>query len=478
MSILDYRTELQKIINLSAENFFIDPEEREINHKTVEHWPTTLLALSYVLDKNALIIGEPGFGKTTAVKVLSSLLGGYPYDLYSAAQIQGHPDQTFETMIARLDFSKLKDKESVIWLTSAYLPVRVIDEISRLTSGKQDEILDPLQSGRFNYLNATFYMGETPFYATTNNPDDGNHVLILPIRDRFSSHLELGFIGATYKSAIDVARENRDTLLCDPELTTQILDIVNNPGYDVPQRLRLIDAQRKGFIQKLESEEVGAKMFSAGDKKDLQRRIRAVKLSEQAMIFEQMIDAEMNYSPLYGRKRSNDPMDKSNHAQKLASSKIRNALSPRGMIDSLILYAQGLAYMLGEEKVEKYHLQAIAPHALGHRLDFDDDFTAQFTDKKRPGIYGQTKEMYLASELVKQVDLNYTGTSGQGGCKQIIDLLAAAFKTPERLSAAHREKLEEILRDDNLLDHPLVKEYARRLKAAGLRKRLQRTAGG
>lgn len=470
----NYRAELGRTIDFIGECYFYDPERKTIGDTEISRWNTTLLALSYVMDKNALIVGEPGFAKTTGAKVIASSMSGYPFDLYEAAQIQGHPDQTYETMLARLDFAKLKDRESVIWLLSAYLPLRIIDEVNCLSAGKQKELLNALETGRFNYLNSTFYIGRTSFFATANHPDDGNHVLTSALRDRFRIHAEAGHLGATYRQDIKRCRKNIDADLRDEEVTTAIIDIINDPERTVQQRLQDIEKARGGFLKKLtQSEDSEVSVFGAEDRKAIQKQIYAVPLSSEAEIFLQMIDDELNWTPTYGRKRSNDPVDASNHAKKLASTKIKNGTSPRGIIDGLEEYAQALVWLTGgikvESKVEKVHLQAVVPHCLGHRLDFSDDFKKDFEDKQRPGQYGLTREMFLASKLVNGIEENYSGDPDKPGVRGVkggLDLLVAAYKEPQRLTASQQQEVNEMLADPDRLDHPLLREYAKRINEA------------
>ncbi|MBI2669412.1 AAA family ATPase [Candidatus Woesearchaeota archaeon] len=449
-------------IALIGKDFFIDPECRTIGHKEIKHWNTTLLALSYVLDQNALIVGEPGFAKTTAAKVVASVLSGYPFDLYEAAQIQGHPDQTFETMLARLDFSKLTTEERVIWLSGAYLPVCIVDEMNRLPAGKQDELLNIIETGRFTYLNATLYKGKMPFIATANHPDDGNHILIPPMRDRFAIHLEAGYIGATYEEDIERAEENIGELR-DDELTSKIFGIINDKTKDVPEKLTLIEKEREGYVAKLHNDDIGAQVLSEEEKKAVQKAIRDRPLRGEAQVFLQMIDAELNSTPLYGRKRSNDPVDESNHAQDLASTCVKNGTSPRAITWSMKLYAKGLAYLLEDPEVTKDHLMAMVPHALGHRLQCTQDFCAKHEGTKRPGPYGMTAEMYLASRVVGGIEQNY------GKVKADLDLLITEYKMAHRqpvehpLTEAQRARVLELLANPDQVDHPLLKEYIFRM---------------
>ncbi len=452
----NYRKEMSDNIKLIGENLFIDPEGKNIGHKYVPHWNTTLLTLSYALDQNPLIIGEPGFAKTTAAKVIGSVLSGYPFDLYEAAQIQGHPDQTFETMLARPDFSKLSKEESVIWLVSAYLPLRIIDELNRLPGGNQDEILNMLETGRISYLNSTFYTGKTPFIATANNPDDGNHILIPPIKDRFAINVEVGHLGATYEEAIECAERNINELKRS-ELTDKILSIINDKEKSIENRLKSIDSARKEYAAWIESDKIGGHVLDPEKKQAMQQEIYSVELDENANVFLQMLDSELNYTPTNGRKRSNDPVDRSNHATKLASTKAKNAMSPRGIIRGIKRYAQALAYLNNDEKATKDYIVAMIPHALGHRLDFTDDFRSTHESTQRGGEYGMTREMHLATKLGEGVEDNFKNV------KKSLDLLVTAFKDHASLSKAQKQEVEEMLANTDKLDHPLLKEYAKRI---------------
>ncbi|MBI4980396.1 AAA family ATPase [Candidatus Woesearchaeota archaeon] len=461
-----YPEKLITDIALIGENYFIDPEVKVISGKEFLHWNTTLLVLSYVLDANPLIVGEPGFAKTTAAKVIASVMSGLPFDLYEAAQIQGHPDQTFETMIARPDFSKLAREESVIWLLSAYLQVRIIDEINRLPTGKQDELLNALQTGRFNYLNATFFSGRTPFFATANHPDDGNHILIPPIRDRFTISLELGHIGASYRKDIRRAKENIAEL-CQEPLTCSVIGLINDKSISIVDKLKRIQQEQSKFARIIESEPMNGHVFSAEDRINTKQEIWKVPLTSEAEALLQIIDSELNNTYNFGRKRSNDPIDSSNHAFSLASTKTHNAFSPRGALDGLEDYAKALAYLGGVKEVNKDYLVAIAPHILGHRLEFTNDFAKLHNLSKREGMYGCTREMHLSQKLVKEVELNYASVKADLDLLMIYqkekkgDLVKAELKLTEAL----RARAEELMQNSDLVDHPLLKEYIGRLNS-------------
>ena len=90
----------------------------------------------------ALIIGEPGLGKTTSVEYVGALLYRIPLGTIWKGEVSGHPEQTEEKIVGRPDLGKLNlGKEVVVWSHFALLPVKIVDEINRLPETKQSMIL-------------------------------------------------------------------------------------------------------------------------------------------------------------------------------------------------------------------------------------------------------------------------------------------------------------------------------------------------
>ena len=64
----------------------------------------------------ALIIGEPGLGKTTSVEYIGALLHRIPLGTIWRGEVSGHPEQTEEKIIGRPDLGKLNmGEEAVVW---------------------------------------------------------------------------------------------------------------------------------------------------------------------------------------------------------------------------------------------------------------------------------------------------------------------------------------------------------------------------
>lgn len=445
-------------IDQIGEYFFIDPSTKNINGEEIDNFNLHLQTLSYLLDKNSMILGEPGFGKTTSAKVLSSTLSGYPFDVYETAQIQGHPEQTVEKWMARPDYGSLFDKqEKVIWQMAAYFPTIIVDELNRLPAGKQDELLNPIETGRFTYMNDSIFTGKKPFYATANHPDDGNHIIIPPLADRFDICLETGHIGAINRSKIGDCKDNISRELVNYDLSKDIIDVINNKSISYQDQLKRIDDLRKNYkshIEDILSENQKFKVLNQEERAKIKEDIRSMPMSNESEIFLQTIDSELNNTKTYGGKRSNDPIDDSNHAKNLASTRVMSAGSPRALM-AIEDFSKGLSYLLGEEEVSKGVVQAITPYATHHRLNFTEDYRSEHQTKSRNEMF----TLYLARDLVGKIDENYRNSVVPN-----LDLILTANKNPEKLNKNHKKQLEDLINNIDKIDHPLIKEYALKFK--------------
>ena len=97
-----------------------------------EEFNSTLLftLLTALTGGKALIIGEPGLGKTTAAEYVGSLLYQLPVGTVWASEVGGHPEQTEEKIIGRPDLGKLNQgQEEVVWSHFVQLPVKIVEPI-------------------------------------------------------------------------------------------------------------------------------------------------------------------------------------------------------------------------------------------------------------------------------------------------------------------------------------------------------------
>ncbi|HII15421.1 MAG TPA: AAA domain-containing protein [Nanoarchaeota archaeon] len=447
-----------------GEHILVDYSQKKIGTTVLPYFNVSMLTFAYALNSNVLLIGEPGFGKTTAAKVMGAAYGGYPFDLFESAQMQGHPEQTVESLVGRLDFSRLAKEEKVIWQLGLYLPLIILDEINRLPGGKQDVLLNGVDTGRFSYLNDTFFQEKMPFFATANNPDDGNHIIIPPMADRFAMSMEMGDQGPYALAKIGNARRNIREYLCDRELTGKILSILNDNATEVPEKVKELSAIRKKFREKL-SNPKGAElqMLVEDEMAHLRGAIAEVPFSAEAHVFLQCIYTELNYGGKRGRKRSCDSQTEDTHTKSLACSCTKNAFSPRGY-DALEKFSQAIALYMGSPSVEKEHIRAIAPYVLQHRMIFTEDFASQHEDKDivpagEAYYNAPTFAGYLSDQLVGIVDTNYMKS-----VHDEIALVKDMLLHPERLTDKQRKEAEAKFGKPDKQDHPLLKALIYELK--------------
>lgn len=440
--------------NLS-ENYFIDSTHLSIDqHPSIKAWNTHLMLLAYALKDNILVMGEPGFGKTTLSKLISAVGSSLPFDLYETAQLQGHPEQTKEELYARPDFGQLSQgKEKVIWQLGMYLPSVVIDEINRLPQGKQSALLNWMQTSRATYLNDTFYTGELPFFATANHPDDGNHVIIPPLADRFAVSTEIGYPGCYSMDDIETKISNFDKL-ADKNITQAVLDIVNKDG-EKYSKIKQIKEQRDKFAKKLQGLNL---LISEKELSDVVNLISKVGFSDEAITFTDQIKEELNYAGKRGPKRSSEAPDASdNHLVNIASNKTKNAASYRS-IEALKTYSKAVALLSGSNEVQIAHVDAVAPYVFAHRLEFTEDFRAapEVQGDRRgnePWHLASSEPAWLVRKMMDGVRKNYKDI-----IKPYTDLLFDRYKGKD-LTAAQQKKIEEMKQDAKIIDHPLIRSF-------------------
>lgn len=453
------KTPLDKLrhnIRTLSENYLLDLTTLPISdgeQTVIDAWNLTAMMLAYASKSNALLIGEPGWGKTTSSALVGCASTGLPLDLYRSTLVKGHPNQFEEKMTARPDFGKMHEgKESVVWQKAVYFPVVTLDEFNRLKEGIQSQLLDEIETGRFSYMNDHFYLGPKSFFATANHSDGGNFDITPPNLDRFHLSLEFGYPGALYNNFIHTFRDNQ-RILEDGEKTSAILKIIQENGKPVEGKMDDI-AQAKQDPSSF-TKKTGLEVLSEEEYEDLDSEIQKMEVDHDADLFWMCITSELNTTGKYGIKRRADPLDEDTHGKELASYKTNNGLSPRGFNESLLHFAKAIALYTGAKKVSKAHIQAIAPYALGHRLEFTQDFESSETLPSR----NCTKEHHLARVLVNGISEKFeTRKNDLYALHQYATAMSEG--KPHQLSKGHEERVEGMVQNPNKVDYPLMREYA------------------
>ncbi len=436
---------LVRNVEIVAQRYFVDPSDE----MGIPHFKLAVMALGYVLGANTLLTGEPGFGKTSAAKAMSAVLAGLPYDLFEACQIEGHPDQTHATLIGRPDFHKLHTEgEATIWNLAVYLPAVIADEINRLPEGKQDILLTAVDIGRWNSpLGHTIFRGKRPFFATANYKDSGNHLLIPAMLDRFDISLEIGYTGPFHREQIEEAKRLRELELCNPIMTNDIMKLLGGKDVSDEVKFKELEGYRLKFSARLK--ERGIWPLSDEELQKMRDYVLGLRLNQEAMIFLDSLEAEMNFSPLYGLKRRSDPVDASTHGKSLASGNVKNSMSPRPSL-AIERYAKAVAYLAGRHEAGKEDVFCVAKYVLAHRLEPTEDFKAQFAERTRQT--GGPESLELALQLLKGVEANYAEVHTTIA---LLDNYHRGILRGEQLKEAEAVLQTPIDR----IDHPLIRHY-------------------
>ncbi len=376
------RDKIRRAINEIADRYHFTSIDGELNGK---HFPNNLvfMSLSYLLDRNHLLIGDPGWGKTTAAQILASRFSGTPFDLYESLTVEGHPGLFTEKWKARPHYGELtKGKERVIWQGGFGLDAFIVDEINRVSNDVQDEMLEGIRTGRWTYMNDVLYEGKKPTFLTMNDRDDGNGEIIPPLKDRIDIVTEERAESPLndYASADERVR----TDLANPEVTTQAVETLRRLDFGAFKDV--IRKNRRGDY--LTSEE----------KRATQREIRALPFTNDANYFLWTLASEINYSQKYGTKRARDAISDDDHDKKYAGVHVRNSFSARPQMAART-YGQGLAWILGDREVDLGHIRYMLPFVSAHKLCFHNDFRDKHGNDHRV----EYEDLHLARELIEQV---------------------------------------------------------------------------
>lgn len=428
----DPRGKVYAALKETVQKYHFAPLEEGPNGRML-HRNVVLMALTYLLDRNHLLVGEPGWGKTTGAKIIVAKLSGTPYDTYDAVEIRGNPQKYEEKIVGRPDYGKLaQGKEDVIWQGSFGLDALIVDEGNRLPYDSQDVILQGIDTGRWNYNNRSLFEGKKPTFMTMNERTGNTQNGLLPaLKDRLDVVSEQGFW--TTMVAFDLADAARQVRkeLCDPKHTQTVLDALAR-GY--PEYKRALEGRPlKGHL-------------TPDEKARIQEEIRSLQLDNDAMLFIQAFMAEINFSNKYGSKRASDPKSDDTHDQTHAGVHVKHSFSPRSVM-AIEDYSRALAWLL-QESPSIDHVRYLLPHVFAHKAEFHDDYKNANGNNPR-----QTNELlHLAITLVGEVFGRY-----QKSIQPMKNLISKIQKG--QLSKAEIEKLKE-----QDYDHPLMKDMVRAAK--------------
>lgn len=161
------------------------------------------LANACLRNRAVLLYGGMGANKTTLVNLLGCAFMGQPFGDIENLMISGHPEQTEEKMVGFLDPRQWSrpggEAMEVLWTPWARSPWKVINEINRFPSGKQNIFLEILQKRKIGYAGKVLEPGDTSYFATMNPDFSATYPLDEALLDRISAcvpALQPDFLGS------------------------------------------------------------------------------------------------------------------------------------------------------------------------------------------------------------------------------------------------------------------------------------------
>ena len=148
------------------------------------------LANACLRNKALLLYGGMGANKTTLVNLLGASFLGLPFEEVENLMVSGHPEQTEEKIVGFLDprqWSRSGGEVEVLWTPWARSQWKVINEINRFPSGKQNLFLEILQKRKIGYAGKVLVPGDTCYFATMNPEFSATYPLDEALLDRISA---------------------------------------------------------------------------------------------------------------------------------------------------------------------------------------------------------------------------------------------------------------------------------------------------
>jgi MoxR-like ATPase len=147
------------------------------------------LANACLRGRAVLLYGGMGANKTTLVNLLGSSFLALDLDEVENLMVTGHPEQTEEKIIGFLDprqWSREGSETSVLWTPWARSRWKLINEINRFPSGKQNLFLEILQKRKIGYAGQIIEPGDTCYFAIMNPEFSATYPLDEALLDRIS----------------------------------------------------------------------------------------------------------------------------------------------------------------------------------------------------------------------------------------------------------------------------------------------------
>jgi MoxR-like ATPase len=205
--------------------------------------PLRLVMVGILTGSHVLIDDVPGVGKTTLVRMLSSLLG------LSFRRVQFTPD-LMPTDITGTSVLDLRTNEFEFRPGPIFTQVLLADEINRATPKTQAALLEAMQEHQVTVDGATHPLPEPFFVLATQNPIELEGTFPLPEAqlDRFLLRVQLGYPTEREEERILMTKPSERTLpteaLTAAEPLRDLRDLIAAIGLEQPVRRYIVELAR------------------------------------------------------------------------------------------------------------------------------------------------------------------------------------------------------------------------------------------
>lgn len=203
-------------------------------------------------NRAVLLYGGLGANKTTLVNLLGSSFLGLPFSVVENFMVSGHPEQTEEKIVGFLDprqWSNASADVNVLWTPWAQSRWKVINEINRFPSGKQNLFLEILQKRKIAYAGQVLEAGDTCYFATMNPDLSSTYPMDEALLDRISAcvpAMQPDFLGSLFLAERE--RDVRELALELPRFTPAEFEslpgMVSRVGLDANVELAVVSLLR------------------------------------------------------------------------------------------------------------------------------------------------------------------------------------------------------------------------------------------
>jgi MoxR-like ATPase len=331
------------------------------------------LANACLRGRCVLLYGGMGANKTTLVNLLGTSFLSMTLDEVEDMMVTGHPEQTEEKIVGFLDPRQWTAADAaanagstqVLWTAWAKSNWKLINEINRFPSGKQNLFLEILQKRKISYAGQICRPGDTCYFATMNPEFSATYPLDEALLDRISA-------------SVPAAQPDFLAGLLLTEREQEVRDLASMLPRLTPQEFSSLP------------EKVAEKPLAGQVELAILCLIRDFTLCERAPTYDktQLSLAKPSLGLCSGCHYHNNP--------EAICWQVDEGLSDRVRQD-LRAFCRAFAYLLDRD-ADLPVLKAIAPYIIWHRT------TPLRSALERPPFFGAGKLAYVAELVEKSIN--------------------------------------------------------------------------